>query len=533
MLVRDFLERSADRHPDKICLVAGGERLSYRHVDTEANRLAHALRSAGVGRGDRVVISMPNVLEAPVALFGTLKAGAAFVFIHPDTPEEKLRHVIGDCGATAFLGWASPAARPVLEAVLASRASLALVGLAGPQAAELATSSPLAVTWTDLLSGQPEDRPARVNIDLDLACLIYTSGSTGRPRGVICCHDNVVFASGSIIEYVGNVEDDVIYNALPLSFDYGLYQVLMAFRFGGTVVLGRGFTYPARILDEIVRERVTGLPGVPTLFALLLRMNLEKYDLRSLRYMTNTAAALPTPHVRELRRRLPWVRLIKMYGLTETKRTLWLPPEELDRRPGSVGIAIPGTEVWLEDERGRRLGPGEVGELVVRGRHVMRGYWNDPQASAERFPPGPLPGERVCRTGDLFRRDEDGFYYFLARRDDVIKTRGEKVAPREVEAVLLEHPEVLLAAARGVDDPVLGQAIEVFVVPRAKGLQVADLRRHCARRLEPFARPKTIHLVDELPHTTSGKVLRRALDDSRTDEPPEPVAPGASRRPDP
>ncbi|GAB4376432.1 MAG: class I adenylate-forming enzyme family protein [Acidobacteriota bacterium] len=533
MLVQEFLERSADRLPDKPCLSADGVRLTYAEVEQRANRLAHALVAAGVRRGDRVVVSMPNVLEAPVALFAALKAGGAFVFVNPDTPPDKLRYVLGDSEATAFLGWAAPPTRAALEAVLASRAALRVVGLAGPEAGRLADGSALAVGWDDLLAGQPADRPPRVNIDLDLACLIYTSGSTGRPKGVICGHDNVVFASGSIIEYVGNVEDDVIYNALPLSFDYGLYQVLMGFRVGGRVVLGRGFTYPARILEEIVRERVTGLPGVPTLFALLLRMDLEQYDLSSLRYMTNTAAALPTVHVRELRRRLPWVRLIKMYGLTETKRTLWLPPEEVDRRPGSVGIAIPGTEVWLEDDEGRPVGPGEIGELVARGRHVMRGYWNDPEASAARFPPGPLPGERVCRTGDLFRRDEDGFYYFVARRDDVIKTRGEKVAPREVESVLLEHPGVLLAAVRGVDDPLLGQAIEAHVVPREEGLDVAELRRHCARHLEPFARPKAIHLVDELPHTSSGKVLRRALDTSPSDEPPEPVGSGAPTPPGP
>ena len=511
MLVRDFLERSVDRLPDKICLTSGAQHLTYGEVEVFANQVAHALRAAGVGRGDRVLVTMPNVLEAPPALFGVLKTGAAFVFLSPDTPPDKVRYVLRDCTPAALIGWASPATKAMLEAAIEAPSMLRAVVLAGPRAEELAADQPLAVTWDTFVSGQPTGRPERTNIDLDLACLIYTSGSTGRPRGVICGHDNVVFASASIIEYIGNVEDDVIYCALPLSFDYGLYQVLMGFRIGGRVVLGRGLTYPAKIVEEIERQRVTGLPGVPTLFALLLRLELEQYDLRHLRYMTNTAAALPTPHVRELRRRLPWVRLIKMYGLTETKRTLWLPPEEIDRRPGSVGIAIPGTEVWIEDEDGRRCGPGEVGELIVRGRHVMRGYWNDPEATARRFPPGPLPGERVCRTGDLVRCDEEGFFYFVARKDDVIKTRGEKVAPREVESVLLEHPGVLLAAVRGVDDPLLGQAIEAFVVPRSPDLEVVELRRHCARRLEPFARPRSIELVDELPHTTSGKVLRRAL----------------------
>lgn len=512
MLVQEFLERSATRWPDKVCLTADSTGLTYRQADEAANQLAHALRDAGVVRGDRVAISLPNVPEGALAPFGALKADAAFVFVNPETPPEKMRYIIGDCEPTAFIGWAAPATRPMIEAVLSTRVSLRRVVLVGPLAADLAAGHPAAITWDDFLGGHATERPPRHNIDQDIACLIYTSGSTGEPKGVICGHDNVVFASGSIIEYVGNVHDDVIYCSLPLSFDYGLYQVLMGLRVGGRVVLGRGLAFPGKVLDDLERERITGLPGVPTLFALLLRLDLESRDLSSLRYMTNTAAALPEPHTRELRERLPWVRLVKMYGLTETKRTLWLPPEKIEERTGSVGIAIPGTEVWLEDESGRRVGPGEVGELVVRGRHVMRGYWNAPEATAERYRPGPFPGERLCYTGDLFRSDEDGYLSFVARRDDIIKSRGEKVAPREVEAALLEHPGVLLAAVIGVEDPVLGHAIKAYVVLREKdGVSMAELKKHCTRWLEPFARPKFIEIVDELPHGTSGKILRRAL----------------------
>ncbi len=257
---------------------------------------------------------------------------------------------------------------------------------------------------------------------------------------------------------------------------------------------------------------MTGLPGVPTLYAMLLQMDLSHFDLSSLRYMTNTAAALPVEHIRRLRELFPWVRFYSMYGLTECKRVCYMPPEELDRRPASVGIPIPGTEVWIEDETGRRLGPGEVGELVVRGSHVMQGYWNDPEETARRYRPGRYPAERLLYTGDLFWMDEDGFLYFVARKDDIIKTRGEKVAPREVEDVLYRLPGVAEAVVIGVPDPILGQAIKAFIIC-SDGVRLTeqDVLRHCAQYLEDFARPKYVEFRQSLPKTPSGKMDRRAL----------------------
>jgi acyl-CoA synthetase (AMP-forming)/AMP-acid ligase II len=200
-----------------------------------------------------------------------------------------------------------------------------------------------------------------------------------------------------------------------------------------------------------------------------------------------------------------------MYGLTETKRTLYLPPDQLDARPGSVGVAIPGTEVWLEDEEGCRPGPGEVGELVVRGRHVMRGYWGDPAATAARFRPGPLPGERVCYTGDLFRMDADGYYYFVGRKDDIIKSRGEKVSPKEVENVLYGLEGVLEAAVIGVPDPILGEAVKAFVVSKYGDLTEAAVLRHCREHLEDLMMPKYVEFCGELPKTASGKIKKADL----------------------
>jgi len=324
-------------------------------------------------------------------------------------------------------------------------------------------------------------------------------------------HSNVVFAASSITSYLGNREDDIVIDVLPLSFDYGLYQLLMVFKFGGTLVLEQSFAYPAAILKRIEQERVTGFPGVPTIFAMLLQMDLTPYDLSSIRYLTNTAAALPPSHIQQIRTKFPWATLYSMYGLTETKRTLYLPPDQLDKRPGSVGIAIPGTEVWLEDEEGHRLSPGQTGELVVRGRHVMRGYWGDPITTAVRYRPGTIPGERVCYTGDLFRMDEEGYLYFVARKDDIIKSRGEKVAPKEVETVLYSLKGILEVAVIGVPDPILGQAVKAFIVTDGSTMTEADVLAHCRAHLEDFMIPKLVEFRDQLPKTSSGKIKKIEL----------------------
>lgn len=510
MLVHDFLRDSARRLPDKVALVCGGRRLTYAQLEAASNRLAGAMRQHGVGRGDRVAIFLNNSAEAVIGIFATLKAGAAFVVVNPTTKHDKLAYILGNCAARGLLADARMK-RSELDALRDATPSLAFIVLCGRGAGEAAAGQRDCLAFDTIQESFPAEPLPRVNIDLDPACLIYTSGSTGDPKGVLSDHGNVVFATASIIAYLANVEDDVVICVLPLSFDYGLYQLLMVFRFGGTLVLETSFTYPAAILKRIEQERVTGFPGVPTMFAILLNMDLSSFDLSSLRYLTNTAAALPPSHIRQIRDRFPWARLYSMYGLTETKRTLYLPPEEIERRPGSVGIAIPGTEVWIEGEDGGRLGPDEVGELVVRGRHVMRGYWGAPEATAERYRPGPLPGERVCHTGDLFRMDADGYFYFVGRKDDIIKSRGEKVAPKEVENVLHALPGVTAVAVVGVADPLMGEAVKAFIVVNGAPLTETEVMAHCRKHLEDFMVPKYVEFRPELPTTPSGKIKKTGL----------------------
>jgi acyl-CoA synthetase (AMP-forming)/AMP-acid ligase II len=321
----------------------------------------------------------------------------------------------------------------------------------------------------------------------------------------------VVFAASSIIQYLENVQQDVILNVLPLSFDYGLYQLLMTFKFGGTLVLENSFAFPTSILEKLEQEQVTGFPGVPTIFTMLLDLELNPSKLANLRYLTNTAAALPVSQIQKIRQKFYWAKLYSMYGLTETKRTLYLPPEQLERRPGSVGLPIPGTEAWIEDAEGNRLGLGRIGELIVRGRHVMRGYWGDPELSAKRFRPGSVPGERLCYTGDLFRSDEEGFLYFVARTDEIIKSRGEKVSPKEIENVLCALDGVREAAVVGVPDPLLGQAVKAFLVADSKRITESSVLAHCRAHLEDLMVPREIEFLDALPRTSSGKINKLLL----------------------
>ena len=510
MLVDDFLANSSSRLPDKTACVCGGGRISYAELDAQANRLAHALMDSRVRRGDRVAVFLENSLESVVSIFGILRAGAAFVVVNPATKEDKLIYVLNDCAATGMItGVRNSNVVPTVQSEVKSIRSIVICGDAG----HVSDKGAAVLDLVHDLAAYPATAPPRACIDIDLAAIIYTSGSTGRPKGVTVTHLNVISAATSITEYVANVEDDIILNVLPLSFDYGLYQVLMSARMGATLVMEKSFAYPYQIVQRIVDEKVTGFPGVPTIFAILLQMkDLDPASFDRVRYVTNTAAALPPAHILRLRDLFRKARIYSMYGVTECKRVTYLPPEQLDIRPGSVGRGMPNEEVYIVDEIGNRVGPGEVGELVVRGCNVMMGYWNLPEETSRALRPGRYPWEKVLYTGDLFTMDKEGYLYFVSRKDDIIKSRGEKVSPREVENVICELPDVQEAAVIGVPDSVLGEAIKAFVVkaPTSRLTEPA-ITAHCAHRLENFMVPKVVEFRESLPKTLTGKMDRRAL----------------------
>jgi acyl-CoA synthetase (AMP-forming)/AMP-acid ligase II len=427
--------------------------------------------------------------------------------VNPLTKAGKLAYLLDDMGAAALVTQAT--LRGAWRDALASNDSVHTVIVVDAQARDLSERCLAYPAPHERFGGRGLDPGV---IDQDLAAIIYTSGSTGDPKGVMLSHLNMVTAARSISTYLGLREEDIIACALPLAFDYGLYQVLMGFKAGATVSLERSFAFPVQFLERMSLERATVFPGVPTMFSVLMNLEgLGRYDLSRLRMITNTAAALSEEHIRRLRASFPQAVLFSMYGLTECKRVTYLPPDELDRRPTSVGRGMPNEELWLVDESGHRLPNGSTGELVVRGAHVMRGYWRKPFETAERLKPGPLPGEMVLYSGDLFRTDEEGWLYFVARKDDIIKSRGEKVSPREVENAIYALEGVLEAAVVGVPDPVLGQAVKAFVVVKeGHALSERDVIRHCIGRLENFMAPKHVEFVRELPKTDTGKIKRPA-----------------------
>jgi len=508
MQVDDYLSSSAERSPAKTAVIAGERRMTYAELDEKANRLAHLLRDSGIAPGDRVAVLLDNGVESAISILGILRAGAAFVVMNPTTKPDKIVFMLNDCAAAALL----VDAKFTAATAAASREvpSLKVIGAWGGAPPEAAGA------MFDLdrdLVGFPSVRPQRRCIDMDLAGIIYTSGSTGRPKGVTVTHLNVCSAATSITQYLEITADDVVINCLPLSFDYGLYQLIMSVKTGGTLVLEKSFAYPYRIVELIQQEGVTGFPGVPTIFAMLLQMKgLGPDAFDGVRFVTNTAAALPAAHILRLRELFRNARIYSMYGVSECKRVSYLPPEELDRRPTSVGRGMPNEQVFIVDEHGREVEAGVVGELVVRGSNVMCGYWNRLEETARALRPGRYPWERVLYTGDLFMKDEDGYLYFVARKDDIIKSRGEKVSPREVEGVIYELQAVREVAVVGVPDTVLGQAIKAFVVP-ADGSSVTarDIIAHCAGRLENFMVPKHVEFRSELPKTATGKIRHGPL----------------------
>lgn len=508
MLLHGLLERTAQRLADKPALETPEYTLTYGRLENEASRLAASLQRLGIERGDRIALFMQNRAEFAVAAFAALKAGAIFLPISAQTKPGKLAYILDDSAAKLLV--TETRLGTIYQQAIRECRGLEAVVVAGA-AESTGAAGKIEHPYGELVCEPADPEPPGL-IDQDLAAIIYTSGSTGDPKGVMLSHLNMVSACRSVSGYLGLREEDRIFCALPLSFDYGLYQLLMAARVGATVVLERSFTFPHQALTRLCEKRCTVFPGVPTMFSMIARLDLDSCDLSGVRLVTNTAAALSTPLIRQIRRGFAEATLYSMYGLTECKRVSYLPPEELDRRPDSVGRGMPNQEVYLVDEAGNRLPNGSVGELVVRGSHVMRGYWNKPGATAQRLRPGPIPGENVLHTGDIFRTDDEGFLYFVGRKDDIIKCKGEKVSPVEIERAIGRMDGVMDVAVVGVPDPLLGEAVKAFVaVAPDCELNITDIQRYCRSHLEPYMVPASVEVCAELPKTANGKIAKDRL----------------------
>ena len=514
-LLHELIGVAACRSPDAQSLTVNDRSWSYAELDDGMRRCAAGLIRLGLATNDRVAIYLDKCIETVVASFGVPAAGGVFVPLNPVLKPDQIAHILRDCEVRVLI--TSPERLKLLETVLPMCSSVVSVVSTGTAPPRLGLRT---LSWLELLNSPRASAPKR--IDTDIAAILYTSGSTGKPKGVVLSHRNMVAGAKSVASYLENSREDTLLAALPLSFDAGFSQLTTAFHVGARVVL-LNYLLPRDVLKALRVERVTGLTAVPPLFIQLAQLDWVEGSGDSLRYFANTGGRMPLETLAALRRKAPRARPFLMYGLTEAFRSTYLPPEEVDRRPESIGKAIPNAEVLVLREDGSACDVDEPGELVHRGALVGMGYWNDPEKTAERYkplPPGasgreaglPLP-EYAVFSGDTVRRDSEGFLYFIGRRDEMIKTSGYRVSPTEVEEVLYSTRRVAECAAFGIEHATLGQAIHIVATPAEAGeVDTAALLAECRSRLPIYMVPTGITIIPgPLPRNPNGKIDRKLL----------------------
>jgi acyl-CoA synthetase (AMP-forming)/AMP-acid ligase II len=447
-----------------------------------------------VGVGDRVALALENCPEYVEAYYGALAAGAVAVAVNPAARMRDLTCWVAHSGASVLV---APSGHPDIES-LAALEGVTVVTVGKPIAGT--------VSWDDALAGHAGDVrqvPAET-----AAAIIYTSGTTGRPKGVTLSHENLSANVTSIIQYLKLTSSDRALNLLPFFYSYGSSVLHTHLAVGGSLILENRLLYPQKILARIGEERATGLPGVPSTFSLLLQAgDFSRFDLGSLRYVTQAGGAMTPSQTSRLREALPDVAVFIMYGQTEaTARLTFLPPDRLTEKLGSAGIPIPGVELRIETDTGHAAAPGELGEVCVRGRNVMLGYYRDPEATSKVLRDGWL------HTGDLGYVDADGFLFLQGRRSDMIKSGAHRISPLDVEEVIAALPDVAEVAVVGIPDEVLGEAIKAVITLRpGASLEPSRVQQHCADHLPRFKVPKIVEFATRLPRTTSGKIMRYQL----------------------
>jgi len=520
-LLHELIAVSAQRTPQARALTYGSTRLTYAELHAQVDQFASGLMALGVARGERVAIYLEKRFETVIASFGAPSAGAVFVPVNPILKPEQVGFVLRDCNVRVLV--TSPERLATLREVLAQCPDLrCVVVTAGNSATGSDDALPLPVLpWAELLASPPS--PGHRVIDTDMVAILYTSGSTGKPKGVVLSHRNMVAGAKSVASYLDNTAQDTLLAALPLSFDAGFSQLTTAFHAGARVVL-LNYLLPRDVLKALEREKVTGLTAVPPLYIQLSQLQWPEAINTHLRYFANTGGRMPRETLGHLRQRVPTALPFLMYGLTEAFRSTYLPPDEVDRRPDSIGKAIPNAEILVLHDDGTPCAPDEPGELVHRGALVGLGYWNDAEKTAERYKllapdaPGRQPGlqlpEYAVFSGDTVRMDSEGFLYFIGRRDEMMKTSGYRVSPTEVEEILYATQLVGECIAFGVEHETLGNAIHVIATladtAGARGLK--DLQAECRNRMPAYMVPAHIELIPgPLPRNPNGKIDRKLL----------------------
>jgi len=516
-LLHELVLRTADTSPAAIALTYASAELDYATLATEIRKTACGFRALGLGRQERVAVYLEKRFETVIAVFGAAAAGGVYVPINPVLKPDQVAYVLRDCNVRILVTSASRWAG--LRPTLTDHGDLIAVVLVDERASDTQEAgSTRAISWQELTNVPAESHQCLRVIDSDMASILYTSGSTGKPKGVILSHRNVVAGADSVAQYLENGPDDRILAVLPLSFDAGFSQLTTAFRSGACAVL-LNYLLPRDIINMAERQRVTGITAVPPLWIQLAQLEWPASVQERLRYIANTGGRMPRATLDRLRSALPRTRVFLMYGLTEAFRSTYLDPTQLDRRPDSIGKAIPNAEIMVVREDGSPCAPHEPGELVHRGALVSLGYWNDPEKTAERFRPAPgrptgiTLTEMAVWSGDSVFQDEEGFIYFVGRRDEMIKTSGYRVSPTEVEEVVYSTGLVSEVAAFGVPHPVLGQSVALAVcVAESAGFDTEKLISACREKLPAYMIPAQVEVhTSSLPRNPNGKIDRKLL----------------------
>ncbi len=514
-MIHDTIFYSAEATPDAAAVRVSRDSMTYGALADAVVRVSAALRELGLGRGDRVAVFLPKQFESVIGMFGAAHAGAVFVPLNPLLKPAQVAHILRDCNVRVLI--TQRARAELLRDTLAACPDLRhLVTVDGCKDLDGFATGLDVIDWQSMIAAGAPARPHRV-IDADMTAIFYTSGSTGKPKGVVLSHRNMLAGADSVSTYLANTPDDHLLAVLPFSFDYGFSQLSTAFLVGACVTL-MDYLLPRDVIRAVAKHGITGLAGVPPLWIQLARLPWPDEAVRSLRYVTNSGGAMPLATVDALRAALPTTEVYLMYGLTEAFRSTFLPPDEIDARPGSMGKAIPNAEVMVVREDGSPCSPDEPGELVHRGALVALGYWNDREKTAARFKPVPhQPGglvipETAVWSGDTVRMDEDGYLYFVGRHDEMIKTSGYRVSPAEIEEVAYATGLVSEACALGRPDPDLGQAIVLVVVAAADaGTETKRLRDAMAREVPAYMNPAEVVWQTSLPRNPNGKLDRKSI----------------------
>jgi acyl-CoA ligase (AMP-forming) (exosortase A-associated) len=527
-VLHDILSKAASESPAKPAVFLKNESMTYAEIGAQASQLAFVLAGFGVRKGDRVGFFLEKCFEKVVSIFGISEAGGVFVPIRRLSHGNQAAHIVSDSGSAVLITTYSRLS--ILASVLSEMPGLRTVLAIGKEdpaaiaaleeaAAHLASDVKVKVVdWKSALASASSETPAFKNkprvVEPDLAAILYTSGSTGKPKGVVLSHLNLVAGAYTVSEFLKIGPNDKLLSILTFGFDYGLNQLTSAFLHQAQIVL-LDYLFAKDIIEYARKHEITGIGAVAATWIQLMQFQWDGSTLPKLRYVTNSGGAIPEEYVRELRRRIPQTSIYLMYGLTEAFRSTFLDPALVDKHPTSMGKAIPGEEILILDEHGKPVKAGETGELVHRGVLVALGYWNAPDLTAIRYrrnpmqsPEVPIP-EMVVFSGDQVRIDEEGLLYFVGRKDEMIKSAGNRISPTEIEEVLYASGLVAAAVALGVPHDIYGQSVFAVIAPKdAKEFGLEALKKYCQAQMPAYMIPAAFEIRESIPYNSNGKLDR-------------------------